>query len=155
MDCFLVEGRSGDVVGEGCRVCAVDVQVVKRTELRRSQRVCVSVDVVITWGGATSQLASEGTKTLIVNTHGALIALRRTVQLDDLLKVRNTKTHEEVSCRVVDLGATEKGVTNVGIEFVEPAPRFWHIAFPPEDWTARSPEAKGYRPVGSSQPGKK
>jgi hypothetical protein len=135
-------------------VCAVDVQVVKRTELRRSQRVCVSVEVVVTWGGATGKLASEETKTLIVNTHGALIALRSAVRLDDLLKLRNATTHEEIACRVIDLGATDKGVTNVGIEFVEPAPRFWHIAFPPEDWTTRSPESKGYRPVSSSQPGK-
>jgi len=32
----------------------------------------------------------------------------------------------------------------VGIEFLEPSPRFWRIAFPPEDWSARSPEAKGF-----------
>jgi hypothetical protein len=132
-------------------VRAVDVQVAKRTGLRRSQRVCLSVDVVITWGGATGKLASELCKTLLVNIHGASIASRRAVQLDDLLKLKNTTTQEEVACRVVDLGATDKGVTNVGIEFVEPAPRFWHIAFPPADWTPRSPEAKGHRPGSSSQ----
>jgi hypothetical protein len=30
----------------------------------------------------------------------------------------------------------------VGIEFDEPAPRFWRVAFPPEDWSPHSPEAK-------------
>ena len=127
-------------------MCAVDVQVPKRNELRRSQRVCVSVNVVSTWGGVDNNLASEESKTLAVSRHGASIASRRAVQLHDLLKLKNMTTQEEVACRVVDLGATEKGVTTVGIEFVEPAPQFWHIAFPPDDWTARSPEAKGYRP---------
>jgi hypothetical protein len=127
-------------------VCAVDLQVGKRAELRRSQRVCVGVSVLVTWSGATGKLASEETKTLIVNIHGASIEVRRAVRLDDLLKLRNITTHEEINCRVVDLGATDKGITNVGIEFVAPAPRFWRIAFPPEDWNARSPEAKGYRP---------
>ena len=126
-------------------MCAVEMQVTKRIEMRRSQRVCVSVDVMITWGGVTGKWASEVCKTLVVNIHGASIGSRRAVQLDDLLKLKNTTTQEEVACRVVDLGATDKGITNVGIEFVEPAPRFWHIAFPPENWSARSPEAKGYK----------
>ena len=131
----------------GYSVCAVEVQVAKRAEVRRSQRVCVSVHVVVTWGGATGKPASEETKTLIVNAHGALILLRKRVQVNDLLKLRNAKTQEELACRVVDLSAADQlGATNVGIEFVEPAPRFWHIAFPPEDWTPRNPEAKGYRP---------
>jgi hypothetical protein len=30
----------------------------------------------------------------------------------------------------------------VGIEFLGPAPRLWRVAFPPEDWSPRSPEAK-------------
>jgi hypothetical protein len=112
----------------------IDVQFGKHKERRHSQRVCVSVDVLILWGGATSQLASEETKTIIVNKRGVLVPLRKHVQLRDLLKVRNTATHEEVACRVVDLGTTDKlGVTGVGIEFVAPAPRFWRVAFPPED----------------------
>jgi hypothetical protein len=144
---FQYLGRYRDIAEQGCPVCAVDVQVAKRAEVRRSQRVCVSVDVVVTWGGATGKPGSEATKTLVVNAHGALILLRKRVQIDDVLKLRNAKTQEELSCRVVDPSAADQlGVTNVGIEFVEPAPRFWHIAFPPEDWTPRSPEAKGYRP---------
>jgi hypothetical protein len=43
---------------------------------------------------------------------------------------------------VVDAGSKSDGKTEVGIEFLEPAPRFWHIAFPPEDWNLNSPEAK-------------
>jgi hypothetical protein len=134
-------------------VRTTDVQFVKDRERRRSQRVCVSIDVVVLWGGATRQLASEETKTLIVNAHGALVLLRKAVHINDIIKLRNTTAHEEVACRVVHLSESDHlGMTNVGAELVEPAPRFWHIAFPPADWTPRSPEAKSHTPRTSSKP---
>ncbi|HKV63670.1 MAG TPA: hypothetical protein VJO16_17315 [Candidatus Acidoferrum sp.] len=40
------------------------------------------------------------------------------------------------------MGAVHDGKFEVGIEFVELAPRFWRVAFSPEDWSPRSPEAK-------------
>jgi hypothetical protein len=120
-------------------VRAVKILSLKHREIRRSQRVCVSVEVEVLWGDANNLLASEKTKTIIVNSHGALIPLRWTVEINGLLKLRNTTTHEEVACQVIDLSrANQLGMTNVGIEFVEPAPRFWHIAFPPEDWSLQS-----------------
>jgi len=30
----------------------------------------------------------------------------------------------------------------VGVEFLLPNPTFWHVAFPPRDWTPRHPDAK-------------
>jgi len=147
--------RYADNYETGYPVRAVKVLSLKHREIRRSQRVCVSVEVEVLWGDANNLLASEKTKTLIVNSHGALIPLRRTVETNELLKLRNTTTHEEVACQVIDLSrANQLGMTNVGIEFVEPAPRFWHIAFPPEDWSLQSPGAKGYRRGNSSQPAK-
>jgi hypothetical protein len=38
----------------------------------------------------------------------------------------------------------ETGATEISVEFESPSPRFWHIAFPPEDWTPKSPEAKRF-----------
>jgi hypothetical protein len=64
-----------------------------------------------------------------------------------LLIVRNAKTQEELSCRVVDFDSSSQlDRKEVGIEFIQPAPRFWGVGFPPVDWSSRSPEAKGYRP---------
>ena len=31
----------------------------------------------------------------------------------------------------------------VGVDFMNPCPRFWRISFPPPDWTSQSPDAKG------------
>jgi hypothetical protein len=34
------------------------------------------------------------------------------------------------------------GKAEVGLEFSSPHPTFWRVAFPPEDWTPRHPEAR-------------
>jgi len=85
---------------------------------------------------------SEGTETSVVNAHGALIFLGEEVRVGQSLSIRNIKSQEELQAQVVDVGAEQKGICEVGIEFDEPAPRFWRVAFPPEDWSPHSPEAK-------------
>jgi hypothetical protein len=126
----------------------------KASSFRRSQRVCVSVHVVILWREANNDLVSKQTKTLMVNVDGALISLRTTLRINQLLTVRNTVIMEELPCRVVDLSSVDKwGMTSVSVRYIEPAPRFWHIAFPPRDWTPHSPEAKSY--ARQSDPGLK
>jgi len=120
-----------------------DLSVVKTSGLRRSQRVCISVAVLVTLQRANEKPVSEQTFTMVVNAHGALILLRAAVSLGDSLKLRNVKTQEEQTCRVVDLNhATSSGVPEVGVEFLVPAKNFWHIAFPPADWTPRGAESK-------------
>lgn len=86
----------------------------------------------------------EDTFTVVVNAHGALVQFDEPVLLAQKLMIRNKTTGETRECKVVDIGSDERGRTSVGIEFSEPAPRFWRISFPPEDWTSRSPEAKTY-----------
>ena len=85
------------------------------------------------------------TRTLVVNAHGAVMLLRLNVSMEQLLTLRNSKTGEEVSCRVVYVSPRplDKDRREVGVEFTNPFPRFWGIAFPPSNWTTRSPEAKG------------
>jgi hypothetical protein len=114
----------------------------KMMQIRRSQRVCLSLPIVVIRKGPGTNAASEETQTLIVNAHGALIQLALTVELGQLLGIRNGKTLEQLVCRVVHLGPDRTGKREVGVEFEEPSPRFWRIAFPPADWSARSPEAK-------------
>jgi hypothetical protein len=91
-------------------------------------------------------VASEETHTLIVNAHGALIQLALTVEIGQLLGIKNMQTMEELVCRVVNLGLDQPGKREVGVEFELPSPRFWRIAFPPSDWTPRSPDAKAPTP---------
>ncbi|MGB2887623.1 MAG: hypothetical protein WBC04_08015 [Candidatus Acidiferrales bacterium] len=75
---------------------------------------------------------SEATHSLVVNAHGALIALAMSVQPDEKLVVKNWNSAEERECRVVRLSEERKN--EVAIEFTKPVPHFWHIDFPPADW---------------------
>jgi hypothetical protein len=114
----------------------------KMLQLRRSQRVCLRLPIVVLREGPGTNVASEETHTLIVNAHGALIHLALTVEIGQLLGIKNIQTMEELVCRVVNLGPDQSGKREVGIEFEQPSPRFWRIAFPPADWTPRRPDAK-------------
>ena len=124
----------------------VDTHTVRVPTLRRSQRVYLSMPVVVYKDGAGPGGSYEETRTLAVNAHGALILLRMAVRLGQLLTLKNAKTQQELVCRVVNLGPYHSGKAEVGIEFERPAPKFWHIAFPPADWSHRSPEAKSPSP---------
>ena len=111
---------------------------------RRSQRILLTVPVIITGALPTGAPFSERAKTRIVNAHGALVLLNQTVVLGQLLKVRNVATGEEQACKVVDINAGQEEGKEVGVEFTQPSPRFWCVAFPPADWSPRSPEAKRF-----------
>src|SRR5579863_9951210 len=103
----------------------------KMSHLRRSQRVCLRLPILVLREGPGANVASEETHTLIVNAHGALIQLALTVEVGQLLGIKNLQTMEQLVCRVVHLGAEQLGKREVGIEFEIPSPRFWRITFPP------------------------
>ena len=108
---------------------------------RRSQRVILSLPVTVrTEGGSRDASFEETTQTLIVNAHGALIAIAGKVEKGQTLRLTNRTTHEEQLCHVMYVGPVSGGKAQIGVEFKTPSPDFWHIAFPPEDWTAPEPE---------------
>lgn len=119
-----------------------ELQPNKVSNLRRSQRVCLSVPIMIIRGASTASQATEETRTLIVSAHGALIVMRLPAKAGDLLTIRHTKTLEELVCRIVNVGPDQSGKREIGVEFEHPSPRFWRIAFPPADWSPRSIDAK-------------
>jgi hypothetical protein len=107
-------------------------QFKRSVDTRRSQRVVVRVRIIVRRQGDGDGLMSEATHSLVVNAHGALIALAMSVQPGEKLVVKNWNSAEEQECRVVHL--SEEGKNEVAIEFTKPVPRFWHIDFPPSDW---------------------
>ena len=123
-----------------------DVQSARAGAVRRSQRVCLDVDVEVTMHAGTPKSVTERTSTVVVSSHGALVIFKYAVSVGDLLTLRIVKTKEEVVCRVVDISDARAEIPKIGVEFVEPRGNFWHVAFPPADWTPRSPEAKSYSP---------
>ena len=101
---------------------------------RRSMRVLLSVPIVVSGKGAENKPFTEEARTLVVNAHGALIALATRVVPSQEITVANKATRKSLECRVVHVGNAQGGKTQLGIEFVKPSPAFWQIDFPPDDW---------------------
>ena len=109
---------------------------------RRSQRVLMQVALRLRGVDAQGQDFEEFTETLAINAHGALVLLAARVTSGSVIQMRHMKTEEEQECHVVFLGPVRSGKAEVGLEFSAPRPAFWRVAFPPEDWTPKSPEAR-------------
>jgi hypothetical protein len=112
------------------------------TGRRRSQRVLMQVPVRMRGKDAQGKEFEEYTETLAINAHGALILLNARVTSGSVVQMRHNKTEEEQECHVAFLGPVRGGRAEIGLEFSAPSPTFWRVAFPPEDWTPRSPEAR-------------
>jgi hypothetical protein len=110
---------------------------------RRSQRVLMQVAVRIRGTDAQGKTIEEETETLAINAHGALVLLESRLTSGTKVQLQHKKTLEEHECQVAFLGPVRSGKAEIGLEFTSPHPTFWRVAFPPEDWTPRHPEARG------------
>ncbi len=111
---------------------------------RRSQRILVSVSVRVTGKRPEGGTLDENTSTLIVNAHGALILLKEQVAIGQTVTVEHIASQQTIECMVRDVNPGPDGVPEVAVEFQKANQRFWHISFPPEDWSAHGPESKRF-----------
>jgi hypothetical protein len=109
---------------------------------RRSQRVLMQVSVRLHGIDTQGKPFDEEADTLAINAHGALVLLQARVTSGSLLTLRNNTTKEEQECSVVFLGPVRGNKAEIGLEFSARRPQFWRIAFPPEDWSPKNPEAR-------------
>ncbi|HEY4980056.1 MAG TPA: hypothetical protein VII25_12890 [Candidatus Acidoferrum sp.] len=109
---------------------------------RRSQRVLMQVSVRIRGNDTQDKVFEEETATLAINAHGALIPLQARVTSGCKIFMQHNATKQEQECHVVFLGPVRSGKSEVGLEFTVPCPTFWRVAFPPEDWSPKHPEAR-------------
>jgi hypothetical protein len=93
----------------------------------------------------------EFTETLAINAHGALVLLNARLISGAVVHMKHNKTEEEQECHVAFLGPVRSGRAEIGLEFTTPRPTFWRVAFPPDDWTPKNPEA---RTVSGNRPNK-
>ena len=101
---------------------------------RRTQRVKIAIPVTVRIPKSNASFYDEATETVVVNAHGCLARLAVPLAPGQQIRIINQKSSEEQECAVVWIGQFNEGKTEVGLEFSEPAPRFWRITFPPEDW---------------------
>ncbi len=102
-------------------------------EPRRTQRVRIGMSVLIR-GTVGDQPFDQKTKTITVNANGCLVLLAAKVKIGQSLTIINPQTQEPLACTVCFLGDSNEGKSEVAFEFLHPAPKFWRIAFPPDDW---------------------
>ena len=109
---------------------------------RRSQRVLMQVPVRIHGKHSQGNPFDEETETLAINAHGALVLVNARLISGAKVMMQHKRTQEEQECHVVFLGPVRAGRAEIGLEFSEPHPTFWRVAFPPEDWTLKHPDAR-------------
>ena len=110
---------------------------------RRSSRVKIDMPVEIIGQTTAGNAFREDTRTTAVNAHGALVLLTTPNEINPSMAMVNKKTNAKAQCRVVYRKRIEGGKTELGLEFVDPQPRFWGIAFPPEDWNSAERKKPG------------
>jgi hypothetical protein len=111
------------------------IQSTRWVNNRRSQRVVLRLPVVVRQQSEGNEdPCVEKSQTLVVNAQGALIVLAMRVRLAQRLVLQNPTSGKEQSCRVVHVGERQSNTSEIGVEFLEPAPHFWNIDFPPTDW---------------------
>jgi hypothetical protein len=109
---------------------------------RRSQRVLMQVAVRIRGEDVQGKNIEGETETLAINAHGALVLMKARLTSGSKVLLQHKRTEEEQECHVAFLGPVRAGKAEIGLEFSSPLPTFWRVAFPPEDWTRRHPEAR-------------
>ena len=107
-----------------------------RLKGRRSQRIDLSVSVVVHRPKSEGPQFNESTRKLGVSAHGELVALKGMVAPRQRLLLQNTTSGQQEECRVVSVNKDLTGPPTVAVEFTKPAPSFWRVAFPPSDWSS-------------------
>ncbi len=108
---------------------------------RRSQRVLMTVPVRVS-GKTGAAVFEEQTYTRAISAHGALILLSAQVHRGQRLTLSNVQTKAALECVVAHIDRRQRNQPQAGVEFMLPNPMFWHVAFPPKDWSPRHPDAK-------------
>jgi hypothetical protein len=106
--------------------------VAKTSELkRRSERVLLAIPIEVRGTNADGQAFAEKTHTLVINRHGARIALTAAPQPEARVTIVNRQSGKSCPFRVVGrTGKSLGGGPEWGVECLEPDVNFWGINFP-------------------------
>src|SRR5713226_2748572 len=113
---------------------------------RRSQRVLMTIPVRVSGKTGAGSPFEEATHTRAISAHGALILVSAPVYRGQRLTLSNIQTKAALECVVAHIDRRKD--PQAGVEFTLPNPMFWHVAFPPKDWTPRHPDAKSHAKNG-------
>jgi PilZ domain-containing protein len=111
-------------------------------EKRRSERLMLTVPLIVTGMDALGRNFKEDARSLILNRHGALIEISRPLLIGQRIRIVNTLCHREAEFSVVGPVAprTEKG-GQWGVECLNGEDNIWGIQFPPPSGNPSEPSA--------------
>jgi len=100
-------------------------------EVRRTERVLLKVPIKVQGANPEGKTFSENTHTLVINRHGARIAVRAPLRPGDEIKVTNLYSNLTYPFRVVcRVGKSLGEGPEWGVECLEPEANVWGIQFP-------------------------
>jgi hypothetical protein len=103
-------------------------------EQRRSERVNLTVPVMVSAAAVDGRDIQELTQTAIVNAHGGLFRSTVEFMVAQPLVLTNLNTNLKESARVVHAELLANGEFGVAFEFDNAAPEFWQVEDAPDDW---------------------
>lgn len=100
--------------------------------IKKSQRLRLELPVFV-YGCSTNnepEPLHEMARTLVVYARGAVLILGASVKLGQELLLVNPRSEVQAACRIAGF---EPCPPMARVEFTQPVPGFWGVAFPPED----------------------
>src|SRR5579859_3352379 len=100
---------------------------------RRSDRISISLPLEATGIDAENRPFIDSAATVVVNRHGALIAIKRPLRIGEVIRVSRELfdgSRREAEVRVVACEKDSSGAPAYGIAFVDSTLDFWGIEFP-------------------------
>jgi hypothetical protein len=129
-------------MSKGASTMFIETEKVGMLPIRKSQRVLLRVPLSVSGKVNDEMPFEEESFTISVNAAGGLLQLRKPVTKGQRLKLIQARSGQQEFCIVAHVEPIDGGFNSVGVHFLEPHPEFWHITFPPDDWTPRHPDSK-------------
>jgi hypothetical protein len=101
--------------------------------IKKSQRLRLELPVFVYGRSADQEPLYEMARSLVVYGRGGVLVLGATVKSGQELLLVNPRSEVQAECRVAGF---EPCPPMVRLEFTQPVPGFWGVAFPPEDGDA-------------------
>jgi hypothetical protein len=102
----------------------------KGVPIKRNQRLRLELPVFVYSRSTDQEPLHEMARSLVVYANGGVLVLAVTVKLGQELLLVNPRSEVQAACRIA---AFEPCPPVVRLEFTQPVPGFWGVAFPSED----------------------
>jgi hypothetical protein len=120
----------------------VDAEKVDLTPMRRSQRVLARIPLCVMTKINERVPFKEESFTTAITADGGLLQLQKPVRVGQSLALLQANTGQLQFCTVAHVEHIENAFASVTVQFLQPHPEFWHVSFPPADWTPHHPDSK-------------